>query len=79
MADRSDNLASFLLGGLIGAVLGLLFAPCSGEETRRRLADFLDEEREKAKEYLSKDRLRGAWEAGKRAVREATGSEEGEA
>jgi gas vesicle protein len=30
---------AFLLGGLIGAVLGLLFAPRSGKETRDMIAD----------------------------------------
>ena len=30
-------LLAFLLGGLIGAVLGLLFAPQSGEESRRMI------------------------------------------
>jgi len=30
---------AFILGGLIGAVLGLLFAPRSGKETREMLAD----------------------------------------
>jgi len=30
---------AFLLGGLIGAVVGLLYAPQSGEETRQTLVD----------------------------------------
>lgn len=30
---------AFLLGGLVGAVLGLLFAPRSGKETREMIAD----------------------------------------
>lgn len=34
---------AFLLGGLIGAVLGLLFAPRSGRETRDMLADRANE------------------------------------
>lgn len=32
-------LGAFLLGGLVGAVLGLLFAPRSGKETREIIAD----------------------------------------
>jgi len=36
---------AFLFGGLIGAVLGLLFAPRSGQETREMLA-------EKGQEYV---------------------------
>ena len=39
-----SGFGAFLLGGLVGAVLGLLFAPRSGEETREMLA-------EKANEY----------------------------
>lgn len=36
-------LGSFLLGGLIGAVLGLLFAPRSGVDTREIIADRANE------------------------------------
>jgi gas vesicle protein len=32
-------LGAFLLGGLVGAVLGLLFAPRSGKETREMIAE----------------------------------------
>jgi gas vesicle protein len=32
-------LGAFLLGGLVGAVLGLLFAPRSGRETRQMISD----------------------------------------
>ncbi len=34
---------AFLLGGLVGAVLGLLFAPRSGKETRELIADKAEE------------------------------------
>lgn len=34
---------SFLLGGIVGAVLGLLFAPRSGRETREIIADRAEE------------------------------------
>jgi len=36
-------LGSFLLGGLIGAVLGLLFAPRSGAETREMITERANE------------------------------------
>ena len=38
MSDRGSGLGAFLLGGLIGGAIGLLYAPRSGEETRRILA-----------------------------------------
>ncbi|MDR1422490.1 MAG: YtxH domain-containing protein [Coriobacteriales bacterium] len=34
---------SFVIGGLVGAALGILFAPRSGEETRAQLAEKADE------------------------------------
>jgi gas vesicle protein len=35
-----------LAGGVVGAALGLLYAPVSGEETRRRIAHRVEQERE---------------------------------
>ena len=35
----SDVLMAFLIGGATGAVLALLFAPRSGEETRELISD----------------------------------------
>jgi len=37
MCDRKDTLFAFLLGGVIGAALGVLYAPRSGRETRYNL------------------------------------------
>jgi len=37
MKNSSGIIAAFLGGALVGAALGLLFAPESGEETRRKL------------------------------------------
>jgi gas vesicle protein len=47
--DR-DGLANFVLGVGVGVVVGLLFAPKTGEETRELLKNKADE----GKEYLKK-------------------------
>ncbi|MBI2680985.1 MAG: YtxH domain-containing protein [Candidatus Solibacter usitatus] len=47
--DR-DGLANFVLGVGVGVVVGLLFAPKTGEETRELLKSKADE----GKEYLKK-------------------------
>lgn len=48
MAD--SNLPYFLLGVGVGAALGLLYAPNSGEETRRELRQRADEGRDYLKQ-----------------------------
>lgn len=48
MSRNAAYLALALVGGAIGATAGLLLAPASGRETRRRLARRIDEEREAA-------------------------------
>jgi gas vesicle protein len=49
MSDNSSSKVSFFLVGLgIGSLLGILFAPKSGEETRDYLLDRADESREYA-------------------------------
>ena len=49
MADNVGSKASFFLVGLgIGALVGILFAPKSGEETREYLSAKADEGREYA-------------------------------
>lgn len=40
----------FLLGGAIGAGLALLYAPTSGEETRRRIREGVDKAKLRTKE-----------------------------
>ncbi len=57
--EGSSFLTGLLLGGIIGAVLGLLFAPQPGEQTREQL-------RARADEIVSLGR--SAWEEGKEAA-----------
>lgn len=42
MKNPYGILAAFLGGAIVGGALGLLLAPESGEETRKKVVDFLD-------------------------------------
>jgi gas vesicle protein len=55
----SSFFAGLLVGGIIGAVLGLLFAPQSGDKTREQLRGKVDELASLGK---------SAWEEGKEAA-----------
>ena len=66
----------FLIGGLVGAVIGLLLAPKSGKDMRKDIKDFALETKDtlsttfdkgKAMYEESKDAIVGAIEAGKEA------------
>ncbi len=46
-SDRHSKLAYFLVGGGIGAIVALLFAPRSGRETREIIAQRASEGRER--------------------------------
>lgn len=84
MSDNNANqvggyLTAFALGAAIGAGLALLYAPRSGEETRKILAkraedlkDRAEHTLEDAKDYIrhKKDEIAAAVEAGKEAMRE---------
>ena len=51
---NSDLLKGLFIGGLIGVVLGVLYAPKSGKETREDIAQKADELLGKAKEEYEK-------------------------
>jgi gas vesicle protein len=40
---KGSTLLAFLVGGVAGAAIALLFAPASGRETREKLRDGMDE------------------------------------
>ena len=50
MSKKNGGLGKFLLGGVIGAGLGVLFAPKAGNETRKELKSGLDEMLKKVKD-----------------------------
>jgi gas vesicle protein len=58
MSDNGSQagtvLVSFVLGAIAGAAVALLYAPESGEETRRKLAEKAREGRDRA-EQLARD------------------------
>jgi len=47
-------LVSFLLGGIVGAGLALLFAPQAGDETRKKISDFADDLKDRTTDYVEK-------------------------
>lgn len=50
--DKGAILTAFVLGGIVGAVAGLLLAPKSGKETREDLCDWMDDTMTKSKDTL---------------------------
>jgi gas vesicle protein len=82
MANVTENLKDlglFLAGGAVGVVVGLLVAPASGQETRRRMGRRLEEEKD---ELLRKgqrlvdetaERIEENIEQGKRKLTQALG------
>jgi gas vesicle protein len=75
MADESNdlNIVWFVAGAALGAVVALLYAPASGAETRRRLAERTEQGRaalaESGKDML--ERGREMYDRGRRLADEA--------
>ena len=55
-SSTGSVLIAFVLGAAAGAAVALLYAPASGEETRRRLAERAREGREKAEQLAREGR-----------------------
>jgi gas vesicle protein len=60
-----------LAAGLIGAAVALLLAPGSGEDTRRRLARGVDEEKRRLMKKINRERA-NLVKRGRRAIDEVT-------
>lgn len=82
MADNNtgENIMAFVIGGIVGALAGVLLAPRKGCDTRAALADWLEEKRERTEAFAreerdalrhKKDQVEAAWEAGKKAYKDA--------
>lgn len=71
--DNSNKVVWFLTGAAIGAAVALLYAPQSGEETRRQLRQKADEGREQLTESGRElvDRGRDLYEKGRSMADEA--------
>ena len=67
----TDTLVTFLVGAAAGFVLGILFAPASGKETRKKIKDQAVKTGEMAKEGYEK--IAKEAEKGIRIVKEKTG------
>ena len=66
MSERNgDLLKGLLIGGLIGVVVGILYAPKSGKETRQDIARTAEELLSKAKDEYEKavEKSKAAYEA----------------
>ncbi len=74
MSNRDSGIVdvtiSFLLGTATGFILGILFAPASGEETRKKIGDSAVKTGEKAKE--SYEKIAKEAEKGIKVVKEKT-------
>ncbi|MGB9005185.1 MAG: YtxH domain-containing protein [Candidatus Aminicenantales bacterium] len=65
-----ETVATFLLGAATGFVLGILFAPASGKETRKKIKEEVVKTGEKAKEGYEK--IAKEAEQGIKVVKEKT-------
>jgi gas vesicle protein len=74
MANRDSSIVditiSFLVGTATGFILGILFAPASGEETRKKIGDTAVKTAEKTKD--SYEKIAKEAEKGIKVVKEKT-------
>lgn len=51
---KGSHVAAFLIGALAGSVVALLYAPQSGDKTRRQIRDFVDDEVDQARDFVDR-------------------------
>ena len=68
IGKAASSLPYFVFGAVCGAALGVLLAPESGKESRRKMAQWLKDRREKGRERL--EAVETALEAGRKAYKE---------
>ena len=66
-------LAGVVIGGLVGAAVGLLLAPQAGDQTREQLGEFVDEKRSQLGDAINEGKAAAA------RARAEMGDEEGTA
>lgn len=55
-SSSASWLLSFVLGGLVGAAVAMLWAPKSGRQTRDQIKDMAQDAKEKAEDYYGQMR-----------------------
>ncbi|MFH1784623.1 MAG: YtxH domain-containing protein [bacterium] len=79
VSDNSGNhFFSFLLGGLVGVVVGLLYAPQPGEQTRQKLKDTVEDIKDKYEDLKDKvedgkEKIEDVVDEAKRVYRKSRG------
>jgi len=70
-SGSGDSLSAFLLGGLVGVVVGLLWAPRTGKETRRRVQRWIDDLEITGQDFVEEGKQ--LIDEGKEIIQEKTG------
>lgn len=52
---KTESIFAFLGGVVVGGVVALLLAPQSGKETRGDIRDFVEDQYDRAKDYVDKE------------------------